>query len=176
MGIIGFRVNSSRIGVPLAGLEKLDRVRSKAEKFEFPAINGGWTSRRGLARKFSLSLCLPLVHPPALYIRGVSVSRNRRPNAICSRCFNRIRTTPRLRIRFHGGHSIVPHLYTGRTRLKRLNRSNSAARSLNTDAYKPCRKKDPAPECPVLEPFHETGQRSIILFAFGLIEPRKRGS
>lgn len=72
MGIIGFRVNSSRIGVPLAGLEKLDRVRSKAEKFEFPAINGGWTSRRGLAaRKFSLSLSVCLSSIPQRYISAV---------------------------------------------------------------------------------------------------------
>lgn len=76
MGIIGFRVNSSRIGVPLAGLEKLDRVRSKAEKFEFPAINGGWTSRRGLAaRKFSLSLSLSASRPSpsVIYPRCIGI-------------------------------------------------------------------------------------------------------
>lgn len=107
-------VEPQRIGVPLARLEKLDRVRSKAEKFEFPAINGGWTSRRGwpeAARKLSLSLSsIPQRYISAVYrypgtgdltqfIRGILIESER--HRACESDFTE-------------AGSRAPHLHTGR--------------------------------------------------------------
>lgn len=127
---------------------------------------GGWPEA---ARKFSLSVCLssiPQRYISAVYrypgtgdltqfVRGVLIESER--HRACESDFTEaIRSSPT----FTRPDSIKT--------IKPIEFSGSLAK------YR--RKKYPAPECPVLEPFHETGQRSIILFALGLIEPRLRGS